>query len=340
MDKPVINPKYVSVSGYGYSGSGACVDLLKEFEGFGALQGEFRIAKDPHGLCELEELLVHNWDVIRHDIDIKDFLAYCDILSRGTGIFNKVGKDFSNKLDIDFMLESKKYIDSLAYMTYLGDTAVHRYNIPAYKNFIMKLRTKFSKYRNNNAKQMFFARPVESDFIKETRNYINNLFYKYMELEKIDTLVIDQAISPTNITDTSRYFEHVKVIIIDRDPRDIYANMVKRNHLFGPELLNRESYEKYIQWYEQSRRLSEKDRNNSDIDEYVLRLSFEDLVFKFDDSVEKISNFLGGNMRHIDKGKYFSTEYSAKNVGLWKHYHDQSIMDKIGKELKSYCYDY
>ena len=101
---------FVSVSGYGWTGSSACIDILKEFEGFGALQGEFRIAKDPYGLTNLEESLVHNWDSIRNDIAIKDFLNYCEMLSMDTGLFSKPGKGLANKLNIDFMSESKHYI--------------------------------------------------------------------------------------------------------------------------------------------------------------------------------------------------------------------------------------
>mgnify|MGYP005636599633 FL=1 len=160
-----------------------------------------------------------------------------------------------------------------------------------------------------------------------------------MELEKIDTLVIDQAISPTNITDTRRYFEHVKVIIIDRDPRDIYANMIKRNKLFGSDPLNIDSASKYIQWHNRLRTISERDKN-IDIDKYVLRLSFEDLVLKYDTSVEKIIKFLDIDTQHNNKGMYFSPKYSSKNVGLWRNYNDQSVMDKIGEELINYCYDY
>ena len=326
----------ISVSGYGWSGSSACIDILKEFEGFEALEGEFRIAKDPYGLRDLEGSLVHNWDFIRHDVAIRDFLAFCKVLSRETGLFSKVGKNFANKLNIDFMLESKSYINRLTNMTYLGDTFVHRYNIPAYKNFIMKARNKLGK---NNAKLMYFARPNEVDFIRETRDYIDSLFVNYMSIEKINTLVLDQAIPPTNILGTSCYFEDIKTIIIERDPRDIYANMVRGRRLLGPELINKDSVEKYIKWHKQLRRVSEKDRDNIDISKNVLNLYFEDLVLNLDKTIEKINKFLGNNNIHDKKGRYFSQSYSIKNIGIWKKYKNQSVMSEIKKELNEYCYD-
>ncbi len=336
MSKFDKNQKYVCVSGYGYTGSGACVDILKEFEGFGAFQGEFRIAKDPYGLIDLEESLVHNWEFIRHDVAIRDFLNYCEVLSRETGLFRKSGKGFANKLNVDFMFESRSYIDRLTEMKYMGDTFIHRLNNSACQNFIMNMKVKFSKFGKNNVRPMYFARPDEDVFIKETNKYIDSLFSNYMDSEHIRTLIIDQAIPTTNISKASRYFNNAKIIIIDRDPRDIYANMVKRNHLLGSDLLNKDSADKYINWHNQLRRLPKKDSIN--MDKYLLRLSFEDLVLNRNDAVNKIIKFLGGDIKHSNKGMYFSPEYSEKNIGLWKNYPEQSVMDEIGKKLKSHCF--
>ena len=93
---------FVSVVGYGWSGSSAYIELLKELNGISAFPGEFRIARDPYGLAYLEDSLVHNWDFIGHDIAIRNFIEYCEMLSRDTGIFKKAGKNFTQKLDVNF----------------------------------------------------------------------------------------------------------------------------------------------------------------------------------------------------------------------------------------------
>ena len=334
-EKKMLN--YVSVSGYGWTGSSACIDLLREFEGFGAIQGEFRIAKDPYGLRDLEESLVNNWDFVRQDIAIRDFLNFCKVLSRETSLFSRAGKDFSNKLNVDFMLESKLYIDKLIDMVYLGNTSVHRYYIPAYKNFFMKMKSKFG---NGNAVPMYLARPSKSNFARETKNYINNLFSGYANLKKINTLILDQAIPPGNIANTSGYFENIKIIIIDRDPRDIYSNLVKNNSLLGPDLNSKDSAEKYIKWHKVLRNNSQSKIASKENPSNVLKLNFEDLVCNYDKSVEKIANFLGENIVHKYKNRYFdsNSKRSKSNVGLWKNHTNQLVMEKISKELKDYCY--
>ena len=73
--------KYICVSGYGWSGSGAVVDLLQEFEGYVSLDIEFRLIKDAYGISDLENFLVYNWDVLRSDKAVKDFLWFTRVLN-------------------------------------------------------------------------------------------------------------------------------------------------------------------------------------------------------------------------------------------------------------------
>ena len=63
----------------------------------------------------------------------------------------------------------------------------------------------------------------------------------------------------------------------------------------------------------------------------VLRLNFEDLVLNYEHSVEKITNFLGGNIVYKNQCVYFNPkgERSKKSVELRKKYPDQLIMDEI-----------
>ena len=42
--------EFISVSGYGWSGSSAYISLLKEFRDFDCIDKEFRMIKDPFGL--------------------------------------------------------------------------------------------------------------------------------------------------------------------------------------------------------------------------------------------------------------------------------------------------
>jgi len=330
---------FISVIGYGWTGSSAYVELLKEFNGVGAFPGEFRIAKDPHGLAYLEESLVHNWDFVGNDIAIKNFIEYCEMLSRDTGIFKKAGKNFTKKLDVNFMELTKDFIDNLTDMSYIGDSSLHRYKISALKYFYMRIRTKYSEYDYNNSTKMYLSRPSDKKFITESRKYINNLFSSYARQNGIDTIVLDQAISPTNIVKTSSYFENIKIIIVDRDPRDIYTNLAKRNVLFGADINKNNSSKKYIKWHLKLRELSINDVINS-TKIPILRVNFEDLIYDYKNTIGKINDFVGNDKYHKYQYKNFNPEskYAKNNVGMWKKYSNQKVMAEILEELPEYCY--
>jgi len=330
----LISKNFVIVVGYGWSGSGAAIDLLDEFEGCKSLEGEFRIAKDPYGLLDLETALVDDWDFIRNDVAIRDFLEYVEMLSRGTGLFRRVGKSFSKKLMINLVKYSQIYIRDLTDLVYFGDTFVHRYKISAYKSFLTKIRT---RYGFNNGKEMFMARLSHDQFEKITKRYINNIFKNFFIYHKIDTVILDQAIAPENIEKPLRYFNNSKIIIVDRDPRDIYCNMIRGNGLLGADLNIKDSAEKYIKWHNIMRWKSRNYHQDRSLKSNVLRLYFEDLVLDYENTIFKLEKFLNKEQDKSLFQKFFNPEKSLKNVGLWKKHPDQELMEFIAKQIPNDC---
>jgi hypothetical protein len=284
-------------------------------------------------LADLESALVHDWDFIRNDVAIRDFLEYCDMLGRETGLFLRVGKGFSRKLLVDFVKESEEYINSMTCMSYHGDTFVHRYKISAFKSFITKLRTKFGK---NNAKQMYLSRVTEDEFIDKTTKYIYRLFENFARINNVNTIILDQAIPPESVTKNMRYYQNSKLIIVDRDPRDIYCNMVRGNGLLGSELIEKDSAEKYITWHNSMRW---KSNNYINLKDKVLKINFEDLVVRYEETTKLLSDFLDSRPSKDKQFSYFNPEFSLKNVGLWKAYPNQEIMREIEKHLPNECLD-
>jgi hypothetical protein len=322
--------KFICVSGYGKSGSGACVNLLKEFEYIDGLDREFRIVKDPYGLIDLEHSLVNNWDFVRHNTAINDFLNYCRMLARDDGLFKEEGKNFSKLLNIDFVKETERYIDSLVDFKYHGETLLHNYNLKAKDLFYKKIR---SKLKMGNELPMYFARPSESEFLLQTTSYIDNLFSNYSANNNIKMVVLNQAISPGNISNAIKYFNSMKLIIIDRDPRDIYATMLKERRLLGGELSHSNVLDKYLIWHNAVRVRSEIDIANSNLEKNILRIQFEDFFTDYNKVLEKIKNFIGIDFIHKNKGSRFSPEKINEYVGIWRDLQDQSAISRISEEL-------
>ena len=331
----MMNYSFVAVSGYGKSGSGACVDILKEFEYIGGLDREFRIAKDPFGLIDLESSLVSNWEFVRHNTAIHNFIDYCNMLGRNEGLFTKTGKGFSDLLDVNFLNETNRYIESITDFKYFGDTLLQRYNLSVKELLIQRLR---SKLKLANKKQMYFSKPSKDKFLSATNFYIRNLFDNFANKNNLKVIVLDQAIPPNNISKSILYFNNPKIIIVDRDPRDIYATMILEKRLLGADIANSDSFEKYLIWHKSIRQQSTSDINNPDLDGNILRLNFESFFVDYDNTLKRIKEFLSVDFYHKDKGLRFSPDTMQEHVGIWRNFSDQYTISRIKEELIESCF--
>jgi len=319
--------KFIGVSGFGWSGSGAVVDLLKEFEYYGALGLEFRLVKDSCGISDLESSLVTNWDVLRSNKAIDDFKWFCSVLNMKGSRFTRVGENLSNRLFIDFIKETDNYIDNLTDMKYKGNSLTFSYHL----SNIYLLFKKLNRWKID--REMYFSKPTKENFLLHTRNYLETIFNPFMEKYNLNTLILDQTISVTDIEDSMKYFQDIKLIVVDRDPRDIYVDLVRMKALVGADSDASRRAERFVLWYKLIRKNIQPSKN-------VYFLKFEDLVLNYDIEIEKIKSFIGSENRHIREKKYFIPDVSKKNIGQWKSFQNQDEIDYIYRNLKNKCNDF
>ena len=118
----------------------------------------------------------------------------------------------------------------------------------------------------------------------------------------------------------------------------IYINLSRNKTLIGADLNKIDSADNYIKWHKALR----NNKQNIIENKNILRLNFEDLVYDYNASIDKIINFFSKDIIHSRKYSYFDphSKRARSNVGLWKKYKNKAVMDKIHKKLKSYCYDF
>jgi hypothetical protein len=328
------NPyNFVIVAGYGWSGSGAVVDLLKEFDGYKDAGTEFRTIKEPYGIIDLESSLLENWDVGKSDIAIKDFLWLVNIQNRNQARFSNVGSSYEALISEEFLTHTKKYIENLISFDYSGHWFFLDYKMSHMQYIFKKIKNRLGILNENST--MYFSKPSKEEFYRETKKYLYRVFEPISHKEKAKTIILDQAIPAHNPYKAFDYFHSAKVIIVDRDPRDIYIDLINCKVGIGRYLYDSRDVEKYISYHE-ARRSGEKSNIS---DPRILRITLEELVIDYDESVKKILNFLGEDQSiHRDIKKHFNPEYSKKNVGLWKEYSNQHEVSVIYEKLKDYCY--
>lgn len=313
-----MNRRFLIISGYGWSGSSLLVDYFKEYSGFVVPDVEFRLIKDPHGISEMENSLIHHWDFINSDAAITEFITLCHYCNQKCHHFyNKFGLNYSELLNKRFLDITKNYVESISSFQYKGNNYYHEFR----KHWIKSVIRRFSVALNRRTKglinipfpddSLFFCKPSSEDFLAKTRSYIEELFLPIFNDNKI--VVLDQAISPLHYEDL-KYFNDVKMIIVDRNPQDIYIDMIQNNSLIGSELKRKNDVDKYIEWHNAIRR--------SDInDDRVLLLQFEDIVEDTSNIEKEIKSFLNWDYgEKLYPKRFFNPVLSAENINLVNKY--------------------
>lgn len=322
---------YVIVLGYGWSGSSAVVDLLNEYEGYYAPDVEFRLIKDPYGLIDLKNNLVKRWDPLNSDIAIKDFMWLVDHLKYNqSSISLKAGLGYEKTIGKGFERATEQFLKKLINFEYESRWWFFDFK----KSKLGFLRRKIERRLKIHRKAdwtSYFTYIDEQQFDIYVKEYIDTIFSTYFEQEKCETVILDQAVPTQMYSCATQFFENVKVIIVDRDPRDIYVDLINGNSLIGKELNKKRDPQIYEKWHNAFRNVIEF---SEDFEKNVLKIKFEDLVLKYEETVGGIEQFLGLDKRkHVDALKYFDPSLSRKNIGLWKEYSGKNEIEYIYRNL-------
>ncbi len=327
--------KYVLVLGYGWSGSSAVVDLLKEYTSTFQIPIEFRLIKDPHGLMDLRTALIDNWDLLNVDIAIKDFIWFANKLNQDRKKFPcKAGLGYNSALNGRFMQATNEFIKEIASVNYRGNWFYFDYYKSSFRLFRERLLIKTGLIKDANQK-MYYSNISADEFDYLAKQYIDSIFPELSDKEQY--LVLDQAVPPQNPLLANHFFNEYKIIIVGRDARDNYCDLINQHALIGDELRKQKDIGFYKNWFLRLRiNLPKYEKNDN-----ILYISFENLVKEYNKEVKKIEGFIGlSDHDHIEKKSYFNPKESSKNIGIWKKYREQEVIQKIAQSLPDFLNKY
>ncbi|MDR2407073.1 MAG: sulfotransferase domain-containing protein [Bacteroidales bacterium] len=312
--------KYViSVHGFGHSGSGAIIDLLREIPKATVLGGvdsngsnsnpveafpEFDIIRVAGGLFEMEKLIDSSANIFINDALINRFI---DLLDHSYYLYSVKHREiqilllnFMSKI-IDFSISVEKECFNLHLKS-------------CKKNPVIYFLKTFSK--------------------EEYISYCSELLQSIFSLLGTNhLLVLDQLFSgmENKFAYNRLYVPNLKTIVIQRDPRDVFTTgLILKN-----EWVPYSDVVKFVKWY------SLMIKNYPYIDSDILNLKFEDLVINYDVERKKILDFLGLDINdHENIKTKFVPERSIKNIGLWKNRKDiKEQISYIENKLDIWCYN-
>lgn len=330
--------KIITCASYGGTGSSAITDLLKEFNNINSLGDfEFAIAHEVDGISDLQHYIVDDNHRLKCDEGIYRF----------SKLVKRLTPEYSNYIK-DFEKISNEYINSLVDIQWNGFWHQHLWRNNKFYRFLVYglpgiIKWKFRKLFNSRSdyeytpkhkrSKMVYSIPND-DFYCKTQKYTSDIINNIFEDKEYEYYALDQLVPVSNVKRYSRYFKNIKIIIVDRDPRDLYL----LNKLYWNEgWIPTQNVETYVEWFNAIRSHTKFYDENT---ENSLRIQFEDLIYNYEDTIEKIIEFIGINKdTHIEKLKYFNPERSLKNTCLWKKntiYNDE--IEYIEKQLSEYCY--
>ncbi|ATW33071.1 MULTISPECIES: sulfotransferase family protein [Candidatus Williamhamiltonella] len=337
----MLGPKVITCTGYGGTGSSVVSDLLKEFSNvcsFGNF--EFRFLHDPHGLRDLDYGIVQNNNRLTTSYHINNYIKYINFLSKSNvypyeNFFNKKFKKITNEylrniINIEW--------NGFFHQDVISDTSIKKfiyYLERFYQKKILGMKEGGAKiYGKIFNKKMYYSYPREKFYI-ETRKYLRNLI-NASNYDLKEYVMFDQLVPPNNTHHYLKYFDDLKIIVIDRDPRDLY---LLNKCLWNEKWIPTENIHDYINWFKILREHQKFDQEDK---KSVLRLPFEDFIYKYDQTVQKVCDFCClKSIKHTNKYKYFDPKISKDNTNLKSKYSKYNIeIASIETELVEFCYNF
>lgn len=332
----------LGICGFGYSGSGAVWDLLKEYPDCKLIgkEREFTMLYQPDGLGDLKYHIVDSpARFMSSDVAIGRFIQTVRSLDKRAWeeIFNgrliPLSETFVRQItqvnwkgywqiDID-ALENNK----VGYIAY---------RLKRFYNSFAK-RHKLPETRLLKRRDMYLSieEPGSERFMTCARQYLDSLI-QAAGYSAADDFVVFNQIFPANCpTLFFEYFSQSKAILVIRDPRDVYITL-KRVQDAGSQWFPHDNVDDFIEYYKIMH------RSLLDLqDENVLIVRFEELIYQYDATRDKILNFCGLTGKSHSKARFFDPAISIRNTMLYREYpeHEEDIK-KIETALPDYLYPF
>lgn len=327
--------KKIACVGFHATGAGVIDDLLRECENVaqGFYEAESRILHDADGVSDLEFHLVECPNRQKTAIAIERFLRYAQDNKR---MYEKIyGKKW--------IPLCREYMDSITKFQYKGYNKRQLIIKKPYTQYLMlwyklinRLTPKefrkpgwYNYFPNETA---YHACLSEEEFIEKTRFFTEQLCNSVPQKKNTEYIVIDQMIAGNYPERYLRYVNDLKVIVVDRDPRDLYIH----HETHKDHVLPKDPYHFCTYYRDNRRKYGRIDKSK------VLYVSFEDMIYHYDEMVKRVFDFIGmSSIYHIAPRTHFDPSKSIRGTQLWKtHIEYSEAVTIIESELPEFLYQY
>lgn len=339
----------VAVTSYYGTGSSAVLDLLSEYEP--CFEGNFRHFEHvpfyfPNGLFDLEYKLLQGNDPHRSDEAIKSFRHAMYELDRKNftwfGTYQQYfGSQFKDNVD-EFLSAITQFTCTGSWYNYYQRG---RLSLPKILKDCIKTvmnRPLFGEF--GRLVPQLTEQELELSFISPEEFYAHAKVFvkKYLDMFRTDPngiMLIDHLLLPHNANRIDNYFDDdFRLIVVDRDIRDMFVLCT----YIWPDMGFPSPYptqpEKFLAHRNNMKRAEQR------IDHpHILYLNFEDLIYRYEETVAKIEKFAGLTpQQHVRPRTRFIPENSINNTQNFriKEEWEQQTQLFVGKTEDIYDFPY
>lgn len=338
-----MHKKFIACQGFFYSGSSALIGLFREFDNttvmgypddlysasqVSDLSTEIRFFKNSRLFPLIDAF--YNKSPLEQDVLIKKFIVDIYTCYERKGLFSW---DKNPELYNDYFLyNSLRFLNNILDLDDYTEKYMKDRKFPVIRPSDSEFLDCCFLFDKNDQQYVVykFKKLSLDEFDKYVHEYISN-FFRSVSCKEV--LVCDQIFGPY-LSQYNKYSEiTAKQVCVYRDPRDQFLSAFRLDLSVLPR-----SIDGFVNFYKNASALKFEDMlKNPDPNRLMVR--FEDLVLKYDETVEKILNFVGiDKAHHIAPKSVFDPSISAVNIGAYKTFIDQDFMKEIEKRLPEYCY--
>jgi hypothetical protein len=334
---------HIDLIGVGNSGKGAVADFLSEFDCIKSMSNdfEFNLIRVPGGLFDLNLYMNERFTAIYSDDAIRRFRKVTNRLGSRTGFYgfkeikNSAGFSYQNFFP-GFNNLTDELIKKLVIYEYKGLWPYILLSDNTLNLIWKRVRNKFFPFLSND--NIFYA------YNHEAGGLIKNYFYDILKLcsgkDNYQYFVTNNAFELTLLDSQLNLFNKSKCIIVVRDPRDTYINIVKGNRNMSSFYSNLKPYSfnlncvNDIDNYIFNQRLLLEKLKTVTTDNCLI-VDFNEFVLNYDTISEKICFFLGLELdSHSRPMSKFKPDISAKNINFYKEFYKEKEVVKLQNQLK------
>ena len=302
--------------GSGYSGASAIKDYLSGRPDISSPleDSEFELIHDSHGIIDLDNSLNYMFSVNGASYALDKFEEFSKNYS--------INIPYKNRKQ--YLKNIKDYIYNITQLDYKGlpKSRLEEFGF-FYKNIELLCRKLYFKLGRKYASGIMRV-PVNQDkFNRETVKLIDSIFN--ISSSNNNKIIVDQGGSFWNPLTSTKYYSSRRVIVVTRDPRDIYLDLKNQGYAYpgGDPMV-------FCMWYKEiMSRISIKEWKNK----HVVHVKFENFVLDFENNIKKLCEFL--DLNDSIKSSY-NVKKSRINIGKFKNNLLSNELSIIESELSQY----